>query len=631
MNRMLRIGFMCLLLAGASRTFGQASPGVSDGKLVFTHGDRRQIWVLDADGQRLLATMPSYVVTPRWSPDGTRIAFQSGTQLWVMNADGSNLHVVPGPSVADGGLTWNPSGDGFIYSTVSVCNEYLRSVNENGTNDQFFFDPPSGVAFHADARPGDTSAMPLIVYELSQCGQENLPNQFFGTFLTRSGGSEFQAIPASPGVTRQWAARWSDDGNQLITKVRRVDGTWALETLHPFDASVPRVQHTVGSGGFFGMDFGCNARSAYYARETDNGRNIFRVDFDTNAVSQVTNFTSGANSELDFFCSGPPDQDRDGVPDSTDNCPAVANADQADVDHDGVGDVCEPNVPPQALAGEDVRKECTHPGNHDVPLNGSGADENPADTLTFEWKNSSGSVIGTTPSIVASLPRGVHMLTLTVRDGHGGEATDTVTVTIEDTTPPNLSLSTSSIVVLLPSATASGASVSLAGVASASDACDPEVEITHNAPALFPVGSTIVTFTATDDCGLSSQKQLAVRVGYNFLGFFNPVRNDGSSVFKSGRTVPIKFSLTAADGSVVSNATASIQVFRVLDIATGTVEEVTPDAAGQSNTDNLFRFDAASGQYIYNLKLTGYPAGTYRVSAIVSDGSQHEVVFSVRN
>lgn len=38
---------------------------------------------------------------------------------------------------------------------------------------------------------------------------------------------------------------------------------------------------------------------------------------------------------------GPPDTDRDSVPDSTDNCPFVANPDQADADGDGIGDLCD--------------------------------------------------------------------------------------------------------------------------------------------------------------------------------------------------------------------------------------------------------------------------------------------------
>jgi hypothetical protein len=36
-----------------------------------------------------------------------------------------------------------------------------------------------------------------------------------------------------------------------------------------------------------------------------------------------------------------PDEDHDGVPDSIDNCPTVANADQVDGDGDKVGDVCD--------------------------------------------------------------------------------------------------------------------------------------------------------------------------------------------------------------------------------------------------------------------------------------------------
>lgn len=37
----------------------------------------------------------------------------------------------------------------------------------------------------------------------------------------------------------------------------------------------------------------------------------------------------------------PPDKDKDGVPDFQDNCVAVANPTQVDVDHNGVGDDCQ--------------------------------------------------------------------------------------------------------------------------------------------------------------------------------------------------------------------------------------------------------------------------------------------------
>jgi hypothetical protein len=37
----------------------------------------------------------------------------------------------------------------------------------------------------------------------------------------------------------------------------------------------------------------------------------------------------------------PPDADADGIADASDNCPQTSNADQADVDNDGVGDRCD--------------------------------------------------------------------------------------------------------------------------------------------------------------------------------------------------------------------------------------------------------------------------------------------------
>jgi hypothetical protein len=53
----------------------------------------------------------------------------------------------------------------------------------------------------------------------------------------------------------------------------------------------------------------------------------------------------------------PSDGDGDGIGDSSDNCPAVANADQADVDGDGLGDACDncPSVsnPSQADSDDD--------------------------------------------------------------------------------------------------------------------------------------------------------------------------------------------------------------------------------------------------------------------------------------
>ena len=48
-----------------------------------------------------------------------------------------------------------------------------------------------------------------------------------------------------------------------------------------------------------------------------------------------------------------PDQDRDGISDTSDNCPQVVNADQVDGDADGLGDACdeEPAIQNFVLTG----------------------------------------------------------------------------------------------------------------------------------------------------------------------------------------------------------------------------------------------------------------------------------------
>ena len=57
------------------------------------------------------------------------------------------------------------------------------------------------------------------------------------------------------------------------------------------------------------------------------------------------------------------DTDGDGLPDLQDNCPTEGNADQADLDHDAIGDVCDPDDDNDGIG--DAVDNCPTTANHD--------------------------------------------------------------------------------------------------------------------------------------------------------------------------------------------------------------------------------------------------------------------------
>ncbi|MBF0192256.1 MAG: PD40 domain-containing protein [Magnetococcales bacterium] len=76
-----------------------------------------------------------------------------------------------------------------------------------------------------------------------------------------------------------------------------------------------------------------------YFTYTPNSTTPFSDSF-TYTVSDGTHVSDPARLDL-FFLQQGIDTDEDGVTDSADNCPLVANTDQKDTDKDGAGDVCD--------------------------------------------------------------------------------------------------------------------------------------------------------------------------------------------------------------------------------------------------------------------------------------------------
>jgi hypothetical protein len=70
------------------------------------------------------------------------------------------------------------------------------------------------------------------------------------------------------------------------------------------------------------------------------------LDIDLTNYSLTVKFGSGVliQSGGKIISIAPPDSDEDGIPDSSDNCPSIANANQNDLDLDNTGDACDPST-----------------------------------------------------------------------------------------------------------------------------------------------------------------------------------------------------------------------------------------------------------------------------------------------
>jgi hypothetical protein len=83
-------------------------------------------------------------------------------------------------------------------------------------------------------------------------------------------------------------------------------------------------------------------------------------------------FTPSSGTTYDFE---PDDRDNDQIGDATDNCPAVANANQADVDQDGQGDVCDNDSDNDGLPNAtDNCPLVSNPAQFDTDADGIGDD-----------------------------------------------------------------------------------------------------------------------------------------------------------------------------------------------------------------------------------------------------------------
>lgn len=199
-----------------------------------------------------------------------------------------------------------------------------------------------------------------------------------------------------------------------------------------------------------------------------------------------------------------------------------------------------------------------------------------------------------------------------------------------DTTPPVL-VNVPGPIVAYATSTA-GAKVTYA-TPSAVDDLDGarDVSCSPASGSTFHLGQSTINCTAVDNFGNVGSAAIPVWVKVQAptdgSSFLPPINADGSSIFKVGSTVPVKVKLTGASAAI-ANLTATLSVVKVSNGVSGNDLESTSTAAGDAG--DLFRYDAGTHQYIFNLSTKPLSAGTWSIRAELGDGVVHKVNVSLR-
>ncbi len=202
------------------------------------------VWLMNADGsnQHLLTSSPMHDYAPSLNAAGTRIVYTnntsntaSGPQLFVMNTDGTGITQLT--SAYDGSASsypaWSPDGQHIAYQHLSGTAIDIWVMNADGTGAR-------RVSYNGGEDPAWSPDGQRIAYWSNQTGQL----QIFSTsaFTTQT------PVRVTSRVAADVDPAWSIDGASIMFS----EGAYGSSVLLSVNLSTGAVTTVANSGGFDG-------------------------------------------------------------------------------------------------------------------------------------------------------------------------------------------------------------------------------------------------------------------------------------------------------------------------------------------------------------------------------------------
>jgi dipeptidyl aminopeptidase/acylaminoacyl peptidase len=221
--------------AATSASVSPASPApaslapfrIATGDILFNDSEDSEVYAISADGtnRRHLTAVPGDW-TAALSPDGTRIAWSrdpgNGRDIYIMQADGSDVRRLTGNDFSSYFPSWSPDGSRLVFGGLEVG--ALFEINADGNNEV-------KLSAESDWFPAWSPDGKHIAFARGHEGSRDI-------YVANADGSGAQRLTSDPGD--ELIPAWSPDG-KLIAFDRAAGGKKNVWVMHADGSSQVRL------------------------------------------------------------------------------------------------------------------------------------------------------------------------------------------------------------------------------------------------------------------------------------------------------------------------------------------------------------------------------------------------------
>ena len=227
----------------------------------------------DGTGQTRLTNNAAGDFGPAWSPDGTKIAFNRGFDIFVMDADGSSQTRLTSAAAMNIAPSWSPDGTKIAFHSSRDGNFEIYVMDANGSNPTRLTSNAAG-----DFAPAWSPDGERIVFRSNRDGNNEI-------YVMAKDGTAQTRVTVNTADDQE--PKFSGDGTKIVF-------TRALPTrqIMVINADGTNTVQLTSAGNNFFPTVSPDGRKIAYVSDRDGNHEIYSMDFDGSPQVRLTsNFT----------------------------------------------------------------------------------------------------------------------------------------------------------------------------------------------------------------------------------------------------------------------------------------------------------------------------------------------------